>query len=156
MGTHNPCYRLSRYTQNLLKVRYWWPNMLTDSHQFIFSWIACAACAQAKVPRTLPAGKLVPLYTPQHPSCHLTTELITDLPDSQGNTIIMVSVEHYSGIPEDIISEWGTQYTSRFWANFMEKLGACVSSGNIWLSCLVTMHWLTDKVNGQTRKLSIS
>lgn len=40
-------------TYNLLRAKYWWPNMNTGIHKFISS---CTSCAQAKVPLTLPTG----------------------------------------------------------------------------------------------------
>lgn len=38
--------------------------MLQDISKFIFS---CSVSAQAKIPRTLPVGKLMPLRMPQGP-----------------------------------------------------------------------------------------
>jgi hypothetical protein len=81
---------------------------------------------------------------------------LTDLPPSQGNTMILVVVDRFSksccliplpglptalqtvetlfthvfrhyGVPEDIISDRGPQFTSRVWKAFMECLGVSVS-----------------------------
>lgn len=56
-------------TYQLLKEKYWWTNMLSDICCVVSS---CSTCAQAKVPRTLPTGKLLPLPTPQHPWSQLS------------------------------------------------------------------------------------
>lgn len=93
------------------------------------------------MPHTLPAGKLLPLPIPQCPWSHITIDFITDLPDSRGNTIILVIVDQFSkslwrlplpslptafataelvfnhvfcyyGIPEDILSDQGPQFIS--------------------------------------------
>ena len=81
---------------------------------------------------------------------------MTDLPPSQGNTIILVIVDQFSkacrllplprlplamqtaealfahifrheGIPENIVSDCGRQFTSRAWKAFMECLRVTVS-----------------------------
>lgn len=57
---------------------------------------SCSTCAQAKTLRTLPAGWLIPLPTPQHPWLHLAVDFITDLPVSQGNTVILVVLDGFS------------------------------------------------------------
>uniref|UniRef100_A0A673ZSX4 Integrase catalytic domain-containing protein n=1 Tax=Salmo trutta TaxID=8032 RepID=A0A673ZSX4_SALTR len=83
-------------------------------------------------------------------------DFVTDLPPSRGNTTILVIVDrffkscrllplpglptalqtvealfthvfrHY-GVPEDIVSDRGPQFTSRVWRAFMERLGVSVS-----------------------------
>uniref|UniRef100_A0A8K9XKM7 Integrase catalytic domain-containing protein n=1 Tax=Oncorhynchus mykiss TaxID=8022 RepID=A0A8K9XKM7_ONCMY len=86
----------------------------------------------------------------------LSVDFLTDLPPSQGNTTILVVVDHFSkscrllplpglptalqtgealfthvfrhyGVPEDIMSDRGSQFTSRIWKAFMERLGVSVS-----------------------------
>lgn len=116
---------------------------------------SCSICTQTKTPLTLPSGKLVPLLLPTHPWTHLSVNFITDLPLSQNCTVILVIIdrsskfmhlvplaelpmvfqtaklfEHvfsYFSLPEDIISDHRPQFTSRFWAGCMEKLGVTVS-----------------------------
>lgn len=44
----------------------------------------------AKVLRTIPASKLVLLTMPAHPWSHIPVYFITDLPESQGNTLIII------------------------------------------------------------------
>ena len=81
-----------------------------------------------------------PLPVPQRPWSHLSVDFLTDLPPSQGNTTILVIVDRFSkscrliplpglptalqtaealfthvfrhyGVPEDIVSDRGPQFT---------------------------------------------
>lgn len=61
----------------LIQGKYWWPSMSRDVNDLVLS---SSTFAQAKVPRHLPAGKLLPLPTPQCPWSHLAIDFITDLP----------------------------------------------------------------------------
>ncbi|KAI2660027.1 Transposon Tf2-6 polyprotein [Labeo rohita] len=117
---------------------------------------ACAACNTAKVPRHLPAGLLQPLPVPQRPWSHVAVDFVTDLPPSNGHTTILSVVDRFSkacrfiplpklpsaletaevlcnwvfrlyGLPEDIVSDRGPQFTSHLWASFFRLLGANVS-----------------------------
>ena len=83
-------------------------------------------------------------------------DFLTDLPPSQGNTTLLVVVDWFSksshllplpglpmalqtaealfthvfrhyGVPEDIVSDRGPQFTSRVWKAFMERLGVSIS-----------------------------
>jgi hypothetical protein len=133
--------------------RYWWPTLAMDVRFYVSS---CSVCAQSKAPRHLPRGKLQPLPVPQQPWSHLSVDFLTNLPLSQGNTTILVVVDrcsmsccliplpglptalqtaealfthvfrHY-GVPEDIVSDRGPQFTSRVWRAFMERLGVSVN-----------------------------
>ncbi|KAL0181246.1 hypothetical protein M9458_023652, partial [Cirrhinus mrigala] len=136
-------------TLHLLKNRFWWPTMRLDTINFIK---ACATCNTAKVPRRLPAGLLQPLPVPQRPWSHVAVDFVTDLPPSNGYTTILSVVDRFSkacrfiplpklpsametaealcnwvfrlyGLPEDIVSDRGPQFTSRLWATFFCQLG---------------------------------
>ena len=140
-------------TVSLLRGRYWWPGLAKDVQRFV---AGCAECAMTKSPRHLPAGKLVPLPIPQRPWSHLGVDYITDLPPSDGNTCVLVIVDRFSksckliplpglptasetaealfthifrnfGIPEDIVSDRGPQFISRFWKAFLHLMGVTVS-----------------------------
>ncbi|KAI4887888.1 hypothetical protein NFI96_000720 [Prochilodus magdalenae] len=140
-------------TFNLLSGRYWWEGMRSDIHRFVAS---CTVCSKCKTPRTLPAGKLQPLPVPNRPWSHIAVDFVTDLPKSQGMTVILVVIDRFSkgvrfvpfaqlptafqtaeclfhhvfrffGVPEDIVSDRGAQFTSRVWKAFMTKLGISVS-----------------------------
>lgn len=117
---------------------------------------SCSVCTSSKVPRDLPAGKLMPLPSPARPWSHLAMDFLTDLLESQLYTVILVVVNRFSkacrfipfaalpstnqitgalfqqvfrhyGIPEDILSDIGPQFISRVWKSFFRKLGTSVS-----------------------------
>ncbi len=89
LGTGHPG---ANRTLSLLKNHYWWPNMARDVRRFVQG---CTDCAISKSPRHLPAGKLLPLPVPNRPWSHLGVHLITDLPDSDGNTCILVIADRF-------------------------------------------------------------
>ena len=128
-------------TQQLVSNRYWWENMLNDIHKFVSS---CSVCSQCKVPKSLPAGKLLPLPIPTRPWSHIAIDFVTDLPTSDEYTTILTVVDHFSrgvrfitftgiptalqtaealfqhvfrffGIPEDVLSDHGPQFISQVW-----------------------------------------
>lgn len=111
----------------------------------------CEICNTSKSLKQLAAGLLQPLPTPQHPWSHIAIDFITDLPNSQGNTTILTVIDRFSkacrliplpklptafetaqtlcdyvfcfyGLPEDIVSNRGPQYTSRVWSTFFKLL----------------------------------
>lgn len=113
--------------------------MVKEINDYVSS---CSTCAQAKVPCNFPTRKLMPLPIPQRPWSHLVLDLITDLPDSEGKTTILVVLDRFSrslrliplrgllsafelaeimfqhifryfGLPEDIMSDRGPQFTSQ-------------------------------------------
>ncbi len=143
----------SNRTLSLLQGRYWWPNMARDVGRYVKG---CSVCAISSTPRKLPEGKLVPLPIPRRPWSHLGIDFATDLPPSDGYTTILVVVDRFSkwckliplrglptaletaetlfqhvfrnfGLPEDIVSDRGSQFTSRVWRAFFRLLGVSVS-----------------------------
>ncbi|KAL0157200.1 hypothetical protein M9458_048446, partial [Cirrhinus mrigala] len=138
---------------HLLRNRFWWPTLRQDTIKFVQS---CAVCNITKTPRRLPAGLLQPLPVPQRPWSHLAVDFVTDLPPSNGYTTILSVVDRFSkgcrfiplpklptametaehlcnwvfrlyGLPEDILSDRGPQFTSRLWTSFFSLLGVNVS-----------------------------
>lgn len=118
-------------TCKLIRWRFWWPKLQKDIRDFV---AACAVCAQNKEPRTHPQGLLHPLPIPKHPWSHISLDYVTGLPESQGNTVILVVVEachllplpklptashtaellmqhvfRIHGFPQDIVSDRGSQ-----------------------------------------------
>lgn len=133
-------------TISLLQERYWWPRMAVEVTNYVKS---CPDCARSKVPRHLPSGKLIPLPIPQRPWSHLGVDFLTDLPESDGFTCVLVIVDRFSkacrlvplkglptaletaetlfhhvfrnfGLPEEIVSDW-------VWRAFMKILGVTVN-----------------------------
>ncbi|KAI2662392.1 Transposon Tf2-11 polyprotein [Labeo rohita] len=140
-------------TLHLLKNSFWWPSMTADTSTFVKS---CQTCAQSKTPKELPSGLLQPLPIPQRPWSHLSIDFVTDLPPSHEFTTILVIIDRFSkscrliplkglptametalalfnhvfrvyGLPEDIVSDRGTQFTSQVWKAFCKQLDINVS-----------------------------
>ncbi len=143
----------SQRTLSLLQARYWWPGMSRDTIRYVRS---CSVCAMSSTPRHLPVGKLVPLPIPQCPWSHMGIFFVTDLPESEGKTCVLVAVDRFSkackltphkglpsaletaeylfqqvfrnfGLPEDIVSDRGPQFISHVWKVFFRLLGVTVS-----------------------------
>ncbi|KAI2649864.1 Transposon Tf2-11 polyprotein [Labeo rohita] len=137
-GTPGSGHPGSSRTLSLIQSRYWWPSMHQDTIRYVQS---CSVCAKSNSPRQLPTGKLVPLPIPERPWSHLGVDFITDLPESEGNTCVLVVVDRFSkackliplrglptametaehlfhqvfrhyGLPEEIVSDRGPQFTS--------------------------------------------
>uniref|UniRef100_A0A8C5M348 Gypsy retrotransposon integrase-like protein 1 n=1 Tax=Leptobrachium leishanense TaxID=445787 RepID=A0A8C5M348_9ANUR len=135
---------------------FWWPSINTEIKQYVQS---CQVCSQAKHSTLRPAGLLQPLVTPDTPWKAITVDFIVDLPPSHGNTTIMVVVDRHTkmahfvpvsslptaektadlfyhhifrlhGVPSSIISDRGTQFTSKLWSAFCKilKIKICLSS----------------------------
>ncbi|KAL0154660.1 hypothetical protein M9458_048923, partial [Cirrhinus mrigala] len=157
-------------TIHLLRNRFWWPTLATETIQFINR---CSVCQTSKPSKHLPAGLLQPLPLPQRPWSHIAIDFITDLPSSQGNTTIFTIVDRFSkacrlipipklpsaleaaellcnqvfrfyGLPEDIVSDRGPQFTSRLWSAFFKLL-------NVNVSLTSGYH---PQSNGQTERLN--
>ncbi|KAK3549129.1 hypothetical protein QTP70_033334, partial [Hemibagrus guttatus] len=143
---------IQRSTQ-LVHRRFWWPSLASDMEGHVR---ACSTCAQAWTSRQLPEGLLEPLPIPRRPCSHVLVDFLTDLPDSGGHTAVLVVVDCFSkgckliplkglpsamqtaealflhvfrnfGLPEDIVSDRGSQFTSRVWGLLCARLGIGVS-----------------------------
>lgn len=82
----------TRRTFELLKDKYCWQNMMEEINKYFSS---CSTCAQVKVPKTLPAGKLLLVLIPHRPWSHVALDLIINLPNSTGNTTILVALDFF-------------------------------------------------------------
>lgn len=140
-------------TVAVLKQRFWWPLMRKDTAAFVS---ACNICARSKTSNQPPAGLLRPLPVPHRPWSHIAVDFVTGLPVSKGNTCIMTIVDRFSksahfvplpklptaketaelmiihvfkihGLPIDIVSDRGPQFTAQFWRCFCKLIGATSS-----------------------------
>ena len=140
-------------TMALLRRRFWWPAMGEDTRRFV---AACPVCAQNKSTNRPSSGLLHPLPIPRRPWSHLALDFVTGLPPSVGNTVILTIVDRFSkfahfvplsklpsatetseilvrevfrvhGLPSDIVSDRGPQFTSAVWRSFCLAIGATVS-----------------------------
>ncbi|XP_073418347.1 uncharacterized protein [Dendrobates tinctorius] len=143
-------------TQEFLTRFFWWPTCMKDVKDYVTS---CVICARCKVPRMAPTGLLQPLPVPSRPWGSISMDFIVDLPPSSGSTTILVVVDRLTkaahfipctglpsaaetvdlvvrnvfrlhGVPDQIISDRGDQFTSRFWKGFCSALqiNVCLSS----------------------------
>ncbi len=123
---------------SILQARYWLPTLSRDVSQYV---CGCSVCAISKIPHHLPAGKLFPLPIPRRPWSHVGVNFMTDLPNSEGFSCILVAVDRFSkackliplqglstaletvealfhhifrtfGIPEYVVSDHGPQFIS--------------------------------------------
>lgn len=135
-------------TLELVSRDFWWPQMWKAVKDFVLS---CDTCSRSKNPRHRPYGLLQPLPIPQRPWSSVSMDFITDLPPSATFDAICVVVDRltkmahfipcrksisgeetaklfldniyrYHGLPDDIISDRGPQFISRFWRSLFEIL----------------------------------
>ena len=138
----------ARRTSELVKRRFYWPHMDAMTNEFCEG---CQVCTLSKSSRHLPYGPLMPLPIPDRPWSSISMDFITDLPKSEDMTTILTVTDRYSkmahfvplaclpdaettaetfvreivrlhGLPDEIITDRGTQFTSRFWKRMLEVL----------------------------------
>jgi RNase H-like domain found in reverse transcriptase/Reverse transcriptase (RNA-dependent DNA polymerase)/Integrase zinc binding domain/Chromo (CHRromatin Organisation MOdifier) domain/Integrase core domain/Retroviral aspartyl protease len=135
-------------TLELITRDYYWPRM----RQFVKEYInTCDTCARNKSPRQKPHGTLHPLPIPSAPWSSVSMDYIVELPPSNGYNAVYVCVDrltkmaHFSpttteitaeetanlylqhifkhhGLPTDIVSDRGPQFTAKFTAKLLELL----------------------------------
>uniref|UniRef100_A0A8C6UZW3 Gypsy retrotransposon integrase-like protein 1 n=5 Tax=Neogobius melanostomus TaxID=47308 RepID=A0A8C6UZW3_9GOBI len=152
-GTHLTCHPGVTRTLAVLRRRFWWPTMEKDTKEFVS---ACTVCSQNKTSNRPPSGLLQPLPIPSRPWSHISLDFVTGLPSSNGNTVVLTIVDRFSkcahfvplpklpssretadllvehvfrshGIPSDIVSDRGPQFTSQVWRAFCSALEIDVS-----------------------------
>ena len=135
-------------TLELISRNYWFPGI----NAFVRDYIAsCHLCQQAKAPRHLRHGELTPLPVPDSPWKGLSCDFITDLPVSNSMDSILVFVDRMTkmghfipclksttapefaklfmsyivklhGLPDSIVSDRGSIFTSHFWSTLASIL----------------------------------
>ena len=135
-------------TLELLSRDFWWPKIWKDVKNFVTSF---DICSRSKSPRHRPYGFLQPLPIPRRPWSSVSIDFITDLPSSNSFDSIFVVVDRfttmahfvlckkssssedtarlfldnvyrYHGLPDDIVSDRGTQFVSKFWRSLFDIL----------------------------------
>jgi len=133
-----------------LKRNFWWKNMRKDIANYVSR---CFTCQQVKAEHQKPVGLLQPLPVPMWKWSEISIDFVVGLPKSKkGNDSIWVIVDrltksahflpvkttftadtlariHISevirlhGIPDCIMSDRGSVFTTRFWRSLQEALG---------------------------------
>ena len=146
-----------RKTLDLISRHYWWPRLRHFVEEYVRS---CDICCRSKSPRHRSYGLLQPLPIPETPWKSISLDFITDLPVSKGFDAILTVVDRFTkmahflpctksitsqetadlvmrevfkhhGLPDDIISDRGPQFISKFWKHMFKLLHISVklSSG---------------------------
>jgi hypothetical protein len=138
-----------RRTLELTDRQFHWHGLRGDVTSYVKS---CPTCQQMKSDNRAKAGLLQPLEIPTRKWAQVTTDLVTDLPESDGFTAVAVFVDRYTkmvhfapctkevtameyarlfidhvfrlhGLPEVIISDRDPRFTSKFWRSLFDMLG---------------------------------
>ncbi|KAK3537942.1 hypothetical protein QTP70_024542 [Hemibagrus guttatus] len=134
---------IHRSTQ-LTRRQFWWPSLGPDVEGYVQ---ACSTCAQARTSRQLLEGLLdfltdlgsvmtrsgvdrerepLPVVDRFSKGCKLIP--LKGLPTAMQSAEAMFNhVFCNFGLPEDIVSDWGPQFTSRVWGSLCARLGIGVS-----------------------------
>ncbi len=154
----------------LISRDFWWPQMWKTVKDYVTT---CDTCSRSKIPRHRPYGLLQPLPIPETPWTSISMDFIVDLPPSKTFDSIFVVVDRLTkiahfipchktvtgeetarlfidnvyrlhGLPNDIISDRGTQFTSKFWQSLFKILGVDIKLSSAY-------HPQTD---GQTERVN--
>ena len=138
-----------RRTLELVDRHFHWRGLRGDVLQYVKT---CPTCQVVKSDNRAKAGLLRPLEIPSRKWAHITTDLVTDLPESNGYTAIAVFVDKLTkmvhlapctkevtameyaklfvdhvfrlhGLPEVIISDRDPRFTGKFWKSLFDLLG---------------------------------
>jgi hypothetical protein len=154
-----------------LKSRYWWYGMKRAVAEYV---ALCDNCQRVKAERQRPIGLLQPLKIPQWKWEEISMDFIVGLPTTQsGYNSIWVIIDRFSkvahfilvkttykgakladlyitrivclhGVPKKIVSDRGTQFTSRFWEKLHEAMDTRLNFSSAY-------HSQTD---GQTKRVN--
>ena len=128
---------------------FYWPTLAKDVKEYVES---CITCQKSKPLRRKPFGKIMPLPVSIGPWRSISMDFIVKLPVSNGFDSILVVVDRFSkmshlipcketidapgtaklilnhvvklhGLPDEVISDRGPQFTSKFWREVCSRLG---------------------------------
>jgi hypothetical protein len=150
---HNSPYSINPGTTKMyldLKTRYWWRGMKKEIARYV---ARCDTSQRTKAEHQKPAGLLQPLPVPEWKWEEIGMDFVTGLPRTQkGNDSIWVIIDRLTkvahfipvkttfggatlariylkeivrlhGIPRKIVSDKGTQFTSKFWMSLQKAMG---------------------------------
>nr|CAH65959.1 OSIGBa0113D21.4 [Oryza sativa] len=154
-----------------LKEKFWWVSMRREIAEFV---ALCDVCQRVKAEHQRPAGLLQPLQIPEWKWEEIGMDFITGLPrTSSGHDSIWVVVDRltkvahfipvhttytgkrlaelylarimcFHGVPKKIVSDRGSQFTSKFWQKLQEEMGTRLNFSTAY-------HPQTD---GQTERVN--
>src|SRR6266542_3373733 len=154
-----------------LKEHYWWCGMKRDIAEYV---ALCDTCQRVKAEHQRPAGLLQPLKVPEWKWEEISMDFVVGLPRTQsGYDSIWVIVDRLTkvahfipvkesyqgpklaelymtrivclhGVPKKIVSDRGTQFTSRFWERLHDSLDTQLNFSSAY-------HPQTD---GQTERVN--
>lgn len=159
----------SRITYDYARRLYWWSTMRADISAFVNS---CATCQATKSSKQKPAGLLHSLPILSRPWESIVMDFVGPFPESNGFDYIWVvicrltsmvhlvplrtmiradklavkfidTVVRLHGIPESIVSDRDTKFTSKFWCDVQWLLG-------MQLLLSTAFHLQTDGISEQT------
>ena len=136
-------------TTALIRQEYTWIGMRKSVKEHLKH---CLSCSRNKPSTTKPTGLLFPLKVPDAPWSSISVDFITDLPVSNGYDSIMVVVDRFTkwaeffpclktitaqeaskiflkevfsrhGLPQEIVSDRGTQFVSKFFSCLTKIIG---------------------------------
>jgi len=157
-------------TIGMVRANFYWPKMDENITEYVRS---CDICQRNNVIRHKKHGLLEPLEVPMRPWMAIFLDFILGLPKSDGYTKIWVIVNRFSkmahfiplrteehikelaltfvkgiwrlhGLPESIVSDRDTRFTSKFWTSLMQLLQVKLNLSNAF-------HPESD---GQTEKVN--
>nr|CAH66120.1 OSIGBa0146N20.5 [Oryza sativa] len=154
-----------------LKQQFWWASMRREIAEYV---ALCDVCQRVKAERQKPAGLLQPMKIPEWKWEEIGMDFITGLPrTSAGHDSIWVVVDRLTkvahfipvkttytghklaelymarvvclhGVPKKIVSDRGSQFTSKFWQKLQSELGTRLNFSTAY-------HPQTD---GQTERVN--
>ncbi|SJL08165.1 uncharacterized protein ARMOST_11528 [Armillaria ostoyae] len=157
-------------TKELILREYWWPKMNKDIEAYVKG---CETCQRTKSSNQAKAAPLYPNAIPTKPWTHITVDMITGLPDSNGYDALLIVVDRFSkaiipvpcnkdlsaegwarilrdhvyarhGMPQVVISDQGPQFVSKFMTELYRLL-------DIKQNASTAFHPQTD---GQTERVN--
>lgn len=136
-------------TMAAIQTTYWWKRQKSTVQDYVRS---CIKCQEMKNETSKQKGLLCPIPIPERKWQQVTTDLVTDLPESKGYTAVAVFVDRLTkyckfapctkevtaegyaqlffdnvfrsyGLPESIISDRDPRFMSRFWTELFRMTG---------------------------------
>ncbi|SJK96774.1 uncharacterized protein ARMOST_00020 [Armillaria ostoyae] len=157
-------------TRELVQREYWWPKIQKDIEAYVKG---CETCQRTKSNTQAKAAPLHPNEIPTEPWTHISVDMVTGLPDSNGHNALLVVVDRFSkaiilvpcnielsaegwarilrdhvyarhGMPQVVISDRGPQFVSAFMKELYRML-------DISQNASTAFHPQTD---GQTERVN--